>query len=191
MANIPDILERVEDAGHAVFTRGAWNVNVVGVRSDARESNEFDDRIHLVFKDEFGEWVDLSFECTTDPGTYWLANPMKVAGTAILKAGQYAGVYRIDKHKGKYDALCQREGVVSVFRDSDRSATLDLHPRTEVEGYFGINIHKAGADSTQVGKWSAGCQVIANEAEFDVFMAIVRKSASLYGNTFTYTLLED
>ncbi len=190
MARPPAILDRVDRAGHAVFTRGAWNLNIVGVRSPGRKANIFDDEMHLVFKDDLGEWIDLAFECTTDPGSYWLANPMRVAGTAILKAGQYRGAYKIAKHRGKYDALCQR-GRVTVFRDSNRDDTLDLDEGSQSEGYFGINLHKAGADSTAVDKWSAGCQVIGNEAEFDVFMAIVRKSASLYGDTFTYTLLED
>jgi hypothetical protein len=34
------------------------------------------------------------------------------------------------------------------------------------EGIFGINIHKAGSrveGSTQIDKWSAGCQVFSKE----------------------------
>ncbi len=190
MADIPDILAQVEEAGHTVFTRGAWNVNIVGVRSAPREANLFDDRLHLVFKDDFGVWVDLSLECTTDPGTYWLSNPIHVAGTAILKAGQYRGAYKLGNHRGK-EALCQYGAPVTVFRDSDRDDVLDLDPLTEAEGYLGINIHRAGEDSTQVHKWSAGCQVIANDSEFRILMAIAHKSAAAYGDSFTYTLLED
>jgi hypothetical protein len=58
------------------------------------------------------------------------------------------------------------------------------------EGIYGINIHKAGADSTYVENWSEGCQVFKKSAEFDEFMGLVKKAATLHGNSFTYTLLE-
>lgn len=58
--------------------------------------------------------------------------------------------------------------------------------------FFGINIHRASkwGTSTQIDKWSAGCQVIANNEDFDEFMSLARKGAQLYGNSFTYTLIE-
>jgi hypothetical protein len=58
------------------------------------------------------------------------------------------------------------------------------------EGVFGINIHKAGADSTYVENWSEGCQVFKKAADFESFMAIVRKARDIHGNGFTYTLIE-
>jgi hypothetical protein len=130
------------------------------------------------------------FWCTTDPGTYWLENPSRVSGTAILVAGQYRGAYKIAKHRGLYDGLCQREGVVRIYRDSNRDDIIDAKIETEEEGYFGINIHKAGRDSTQVNRWSAGCTVVGSEIDWDVFISIVKKSADMYGNKFTYTLIE-
>ena len=43
-------------------------------------------------------------------------------------------------------------------------------------GLFGINIHRAtkweGKKSTQIDKWSAGCQVIAANDDFKLFMEI-------------------
>jgi hypothetical protein len=61
----------------------------------------------------------------------------------------------------------------------------------EYEGTYGLNIHRAHASrtSTQVGKFSAGCQVFADPNEFDDFMILCRKSAELYGSRFTYTLI--
>jgi hypothetical protein len=58
------------------------------------------------------------------------------------------------------------------------------------EGMFGINIHKAGQDSTWVENWSEGCQVFKRVKDFDVFMSICRKAAKIHGNRFSYTLLE-
>ena len=58
------------------------------------------------------------------------------------------------------------------------------------EGVFGINIHKAGADSTYVENWSEGCTVFKKAADFEEFMKICRKSRDKHGNSFTYTLIE-
>lgn len=189
----PEILSQLEKLGHVVFRSGSYNLNIIGVRSPNREANKFDDRLHVVFKDEFDVWQDLSFQITTDAGSYWLFNPMKVTGTAILVAGQYRGVYKIDLHNGKYEALCQRAGKVRVYRDGDKDNTHDRDPSSIVEGYFGINIHRASSkkESTQVDKWSAGCQVFSDPDEFDVFMALCRKSSAIWGETFTYTLIEE
>jgi hypothetical protein len=57
------------------------------------------------------------------------------------------------------------------------------------EGIFGINIHKAGADSTYVENWSEGCQVFKKAADFEEFMTIVRKARDIHGNSFTYRLI--
>ena len=58
------------------------------------------------------------------------------------------------------------------------------------EGLFGINIHKAGQDSTWVENWSEGCQVFKRVKDFDAFLAICKKAAKIHGNKFSYTLLE-
>jgi hypothetical protein len=76
---------------------------------------------------------------------------------------------------------------VKVYRDANKDMTYDESKIQE--GVFGINIHKAGADSTYVENWSEGCQVFKKSADFDEFMVIVKKAAALHGNSFTYTLL--
>ncbi len=186
----PFLLDYVESIGHAVFTKGQYNLNIIGIRSKDHKPNRFDDRICVVFKDEQG-WVTRTWECTTEPGKYWLENPTNVSGTAILVPGQYRGVYKIDKHQGKYDALCQRNGPVKVYRDDNRDDIIDSEVGTEEQGYFGINIHKAGSDSTQVGRWSAGCQVFSQSADFDEFMSICYAAKSKWGDSFTYTLIDE
>jgi hypothetical protein len=35
-----------------------------------------------------------------------------------------------------------------------------------------------------------GCQVFKRVKDFDEFMKIVKKSAKIHGNSFTYTLIE-
>ena len=186
----PVLLDVVDSLGHAVFENGAYNLNIIGIRAKESRVNCFDDRICLAYKDDEG-WATRTWSCTTDPGRYWLDHPSQVEGTAILVPGQYRGAYKVGKHRGQYDALVQRGGAVKVYRDANKDAILDMDPESEQEGYFGINIHKAGAQSTEVNKWSAGCQVFANEYDFRHFMKLVKKSAELWGERFTYTLIDE
>jgi hypothetical protein len=185
----PSILDTVEALGYAVFESGQYNVNIIGVRSRDHMPNSFDDVMHCVYKDENDLWVSKSWEITTDPGVYWLENPMSVGGTAILVPGQYRSVYKIDKHRGEYNALCQRGGTVKVYRDDNKDDIIDADVSTEEVGWYGINIHKAGAHSTRVDKWSAGCQVFANGSDFSDFMDICYKARDKWGNSFSYTLI--
>ncbi len=176
--------------GYAFFTNGNYNLNIIGVRSSKREANSFDDWMLLCYKAN-DVWITRIYPITTDAGTYWLKNPMDKRGTAILVPNQYRGVYSIDKHLGKYFALCQRNGKVKTYRDNDRDKILDMDESTITEGMFGINIHRSNPykANISVDKWSAGCQVFQSVKDFDQFMTLCNKSKELYGNKFTYTLL--
>jgi hypothetical protein len=90
-------------------------------------------------------------------------------------------------HQGKYEALRQKSNV-KVYRDPNRDMKYDENKIQE--GVFGINIHKAGVDSTFVENWSEGCQVFKRAKDFEEFMVIMRKAAAVHGNSFTYTLIE-
>mgnify|MGYP003657172885 FL=1 len=185
----PAVLDRIEAMGFKVF-EGELNVNLIGVRSVSREANKFDDHLHLCYQTG-GRWVEHVYTITTDPGTYWLANPSNVDGTAILVPGQYRGAYAIGLHRGKYEALVQA-GKVAVYRDGDRDNVLD--PDVPAEwGHYGINIHRASAHrtSTAVEKWSAGCQVFADPEQFAQFLSVVKASMEVYGDRVTYTLIGD
>jgi len=185
------IFRTMKSLGYKVFSSGRWNLNIVGVRSALQRPNAFDDRLYVIFRDHSDQWQQLCFQITCDPGHYHLRNPSKVEGTAILCPGQYRGAYAIDKHQGRYDALCQRLGKVAVYRDGDRDTVIEMDPDSVEEGMYGINIHKSGKISTQVDRWSAGCQVFSHSHEFDLFISLCRLSAAKFGNSFTYTLLDE
>ena len=87
--------------------------------------------MHLVWQVK-EKWEHYRWPITTDPGLYWLENPMNVDGTAILAPGQYRGAYRIGKHRDDYQAVVQTGGEVAVYRDDDRNALLD--PSKSVNG---------------------------------------------------------
>ena len=112
----PWILAAVAKAKHKVFDNGDYDLNIIGLRNPKGEPDKFDDLMFVCYKKN-GLWQMESFQITTDPGMHFLKNPANVNGTAILKAGQYRGVYRIGKHRGKYSAGCQ---VFKRAEDLDR-----------------------------------------------------------------------
>jgi hypothetical protein len=184
--------EQIESAmikkGFAYFSDGELNLNIIGVRQSStgnKVTNLFDDFLTLSYKHN-GAWVFKKWAATTDPGTKGVKEFHNAAGVARLVAGQYRGSHAIGLHQGKYEALKQAKNV-KVYRDANKDMTYDESKIQE--GVFGINIHKAGADSTYVENWSEGCQVFKKSADFDEFMLIVKKAAALHGNSFTYTLL--
>lgn len=177
--------------GYLVFgdeSKG-YDLNLFGIRSKNRRANRFDDLVGFMYL-ENGRWICYVFPATTDPGSYWLEEPGRVDGTAILVPGQYRGAYKVGTHKG-YAAL-QQQKPVKVYRDADRDEILDMDPATIQEGLFGINIHRAHAThaSPLVNKWSAGCQVLADPIHFGFILATAKEAVSRWGNSLTYTLLE-
>ncbi len=166
-----------------------FDVNIVGIRNSStgqKVTNAFDDFLTVSYK-EGGEWKFHIWPATTDPGKKGVLEYHNVNGVARLVEGQYRGSHAIGLHQGKYEALKQAKNV-KVYRDANRDLNYDEN-RIQ-EGVFGINIHKAGADSTYVENWSEGCQVFKKSADFESFMSIVRKSRDIHGNSFTYTLIE-
>ena len=166
-----------------------FDVNIVGVRNSATlnaVTNVFDDHITISYK-EGGVWKFHQWPATTDPGKKGVKEYHNAAGVARLVEGQYRGSHTLGLHQGKYEALKQQKPV-KVYRDANRDMAYDESKIQE--GIFGINIHKAGADSTYVENWSEGCQVFKKAADFESFMAIARKAASIHGKSFTYTLIK-
>lgn len=192
--------EKIEDAmaskGYKYFTSDNYDVNVIGVRNSdtgGEVTNKFDDTMTLSYKDENGEWHYHEFDCTTDPGKHWVENVMNAKGVAILVPGQYRGSHKVGLHHGSYAALRQSKPL-KVYRDLNLDSTYDYDESTIDEGIHYINIHRAtkyeGRKSTQIDKWSAGCQVIASNDEFAEFMSIIFEARDQWGNSFSYTLLE-
>ncbi len=167
-----------------------YDVNIIGVRNSStgkKVTNVFDDFLTISFR--IGNvWQFYCWNATTEPGKKGMLEGKAKGGVARLVPGQYRGVWQIDKHQGKYDALCQRKGDVTVYRDANKDMVFD-ETKTDT-GMFGINIHKAGQDSTWVENWSEGCQVFKRVKDFDQFMKICKMAAKIHGNHFSYTLLE-
>jgi hypothetical protein len=186
---IDKIKQAMKVKDYKFFESGDYNLNIIGIRnSDTgnKVTNVFDDLLTVSYK--IGDvWHFKKWAATTDPGTKGVKEFHNAQGVARLVPGQYRGSHAIGLHQGKYEALKQAKPV-KVYRDANKDMTYDTKLITE--GIYGINIHKAGADSTYVENWSEGCQVFKKSVDFDEFMALVKKAATLHGNSFTYTLLE-
>jgi len=192
---LDQIEEAVKTKGYEWFNDGDYNVNIVGIRNMAagtRVTNKFDDHITVSYKEK-GEWKFHCFECTTDPGDDWMDRPTNSKGCAILVPGQYKSSHKLRLHAGKYLALGQQKNV-KVYRDRNKDGHYDFDKSTIDEGLFGINIHRAtgraSKTSTNIDKWSAGCQVIASNDNWHAFLDICQTSRDTWSNNFTYTLLE-
>lgn len=187
--------------GYDVFDskENPWNLNIVGVRTRTPEFDRF--RCRLVhFYREATEWKLDSWGITTLPGkTYMVDRLLNPRGCAILAPGQNKGVYALDYHRGVYQALCQRNGSVRVFRDKDRDREYDMDPATIQVGSFGINVHAtenpddgiSNPVADRIGSASAGCLVFARVNDFVTAREQWRKARSAWGAKFTLTLLDE
>lgn len=192
------IAEVMASKGYKYFTddnNKSYDVNIIGIRNDetkGRVTNAFDDTMTISYKNEDGEWQYHEFNCTTDPGTHWVENILNDRGVAILKPGQYRGSHKLRLHQGKYLALGQKKHM-KIYRDANLDGQYDLIEESVKDELIGINIHRAtsraGNKSTRVDKWSAGCQVIADNDDWHQFLDVCQIAREIHGNSFSYTLL--
>jgi len=186
---LTDIVKTMKSKGYVVY-KEPFRLNIVGIRTGSSTSVNFDDYIAYFWYDDKGVLQGKISLATTDPSVGFLNDPLQSKGTAILKSGQYLDAYKIGYHKGEYLALVQ-DKPVTVIRDNDRNDLLNFFSTTE-SGLFGINIHKSsiGGNYLIIGKDSAGCQVFQDPSDFLHMMQAAQVSKSKYGNSFTYTLID-
>lgn len=167
------------------------NLNIWGVRCN-EDGDIFNDSRILFYQQKDGNWVVKLYDITTDPGKHYLLNPINNKGTAILKEGQYRGMWKIGYHRQDkgHKALIQ-VGACTVIRDANRDSKLDLKG-VEDTGYFGINEHrnKRWSIGYYVGKFSAGCQVHRDSTLFEnEYIPFVEKAIG--SSTVSYTLINE
>jgi len=181
-----ELKTRVEFKGYKFF-EGEKNINLIGVRASNVITNDFNDTLFVAIQIDGIKQVFEFGEFTTDPGFYYLKKKfLNPKGCAILKEGQYRGMFTFGKHRGKYRALVQI-GKCTVYRDRNKDNTIDTE--SEQTGLYGINMHHA-YDAKKINKYSAGCQVHKHDEQLNVILALCKLSTVNYGATFTYTLLE-
>jgi lysozyme len=163
-----ELRERIAPFG---IDRTRYPVVVVGIRGyykdsmGARGVNDrgiYDDAIFID-----SAQATIAFNGNTDPSRYKAgAGRGANKGMASLKPGAWF-VHKFDLHNGKYLALCQRAGSVTVIRDGT--------PPYEDTGSFGINIHRGGLNGTS----SLGCQTI-HPSQWESFIALAQDQVRRY-----------
>lgn len=158
--------------GYYRDSMGAPNVNDRGI---------YDDAIFIHSPSVFA-----AYNGNTDPSTYRPGHGTSEStrGMASLKPGAWF-VHQFALHKGKYMALCQRAGAVTVIRDGNP-------PYEDTGDDFGINIHRGSYTKTS----SEGCQTIHPD-QWESFIALAKDQAKRYfgaaweSTTVPYILLEN
>lgn len=191
---LPPILRKVQNLGFKVFQAGDYDLNIIGVRTiKNRKDNEFDDFIHIAYLLN-GKWIVESGESTTDAGRYWLMKPDYKPCAVFVHNQQCRGAYKLDLHRGKYMALCQRKPVL-FWRDGNKDNHVDYHSSVVYNDTIGLNIHKASSKeggSRYVERWSAGCQVWKNALDHVRMIELCKLQIKTHKwEHFTYTLITD
>ena len=179
-----------EEKGFLFFENGVYNLNIIGVRSQLDNHDQFNDYILLMYKQYLSSGIIIEImPATTLPGVYYLKNPIDVNGTAILPPGQYLSKFEKGDHKG-YEAVTQ----LLVWRDCDLNDLVDVNENMPLYPAYGIDIHRSSYKYGMVGPTSinydsGGCQVILYPGHYSHFMGLVDASVRLYGNSLSYTLI--
>lgn len=164
---------------------GTLNNNALNVWNDLRIVIEFQNGKPKII----GCW-----EATTNPGKYYTYKPLNPKGAAIIAFGQYTA-WQVGTHGQAcpHEALVQTGGPVSVHRDTNRSGSRDKGDFPD-SGHFGINQHWGGDNpKSDIGRWSAGCQVGRTKQGHREFMAIVKSDPRYQANrkfVFTSTIID-
>lgn len=161
---------------------GTLNNNALNVWNDLRTVIEFKDGKPVMI----GCW-----EATTQPGKYYTYKPMNPKGAAMIAFGQYTA-WQVGIHLNSHEALVQR-APVTVYRDTNRSGTRDAGDIID-SGLFGINQHWGGDNpKSDIGRWSAGCQVGRTKQGHREFMAMIKSDPRYKANRnfmFTTTIID-
>lgn len=176
------------------YEKGDYNINFFGIRSDNVLDNKFSDILGMAFYIK-GKPQIILIPGTTCPGLYYghaAMNP-RPGGVAIIKPGQYIGVWKfIDSYTGWLNyPYFQQVGKFTIWRDGDKDTELDQVNEQEALG-VGLNCHRMSninQVALYVNNWSEGCQG-ANEDEFEKLLPATRECVKLYGFNLTYTLFE-
>lgn len=192
----PDLQLAFKKKGYQFFDNGTFNLNIGFIRESDEFTNRLTDTMFIAYRDEYAIKRIICLEATTKAGiSPALLNPKVISGMkgcAVVVPNQYLTTWKfIDSYIGwlKYPYF-QQVKEISVYRDPDGDTSID---KEQVQkGLFGINIHRMsgiGMAGGLLNNWSEGCMGIS-EIDWVKVLPVIRKAVSMYGDTFTVTVLE-
>lgn len=133
---------------------------------------------------------------TTEPGSFYTYNPMNPNGAARVTINtKHEKIWQIGYHgKGsnRHKALVQIGNEICVTRDANK----DFSRKNDkvMCGYYGINFHHGyNMPANNIGRASAGCQVIRSSKEHAAAMKIIETDYYFRQNKkhrFSYIILD-
>ncbi len=193
------IIKIVKGGGGEVYEQDGY-INFCGVRNNVT-NNTFNDTLYIYWKESEAFKGVKTNEFTTKPGqSVILGQKCKnnFGGAAILKEGWQKDIWHIGKHQGKYTALRSTGSVTKptvITRDDSQYGKgpkyeLRIFQNKTFSGFFGINFHRAkeNGKSSNVGSWSAGCQVFAVSSDFDRMVQMAQYASKKGQTKFSYYL---
>ena len=155
-------------------------VYIEGLNSDGSENddapNVWNDR-RMVFRIRANGKPEMivNDQATTEPGNYYVINPLNPHGAARIAFGQYKA-WVDGMHKGVQPALVQR-GLIKVHRDLNKDGKRTKTDPIDIGDTFGINQHSTaeGVIPTNIDRYSAGCLVGRRYAWHLKFLSTLRR----------------
>jgi hypothetical protein len=165
------------------FEAADGRVNLLGVRGFSKDAMEpcvssstaWDDTCFVVYTVNGEKRVESYYLNTEQNSVDKAAEPE--GGKSFLVTGTHR--YRLGYHKGNQRAL-EPESSVKTLWDKNQNFVDDDQPGGP-QWISTINIHFGGNGDSPEG-WSAGCQTIRNQADYDAFRTRIESDASIIGS---------
>lgn len=160
-------LDTVKYPVYIVGIRGYYK-NTMG-KSGVNDRGIYDDALFIVSGNKM-----FPFNGNIDPSTYKTGSGFgDKKGIASTKAGLYY-CWKLDYHKNKNLALCQRLGEITVIRDGKP-------PYEQTSRWLGINNHKGGYNTTG----SLGCWTVPPDQWNEYMETLITEMITHYGELTT------
>ena len=165
--------------GFTVFTR-PFELNIIGIRSENPREGFFDDEIHVFYTTKKGEWEYRVYKASTDAGSF-----LGKGDYPLLAEGQYLDSFQWGEIKGIPSLMAVKP--LNVIVGYNRKSLLDVFNGRQGALRIDMAFHPSTDQDT---KEAGGLQVFEDQGEFAHFMRLCELHKKLYGNSFTYTLLD-
>lgn len=192
---IEEAIRSHRDENQASCARNGWSmsdfrfedadgrVNLLGVRGFSKDTMEpcistntaWDDTCFLIYRLNGEKHVESYYLNTEQNSVDEVEDPQ--GGKSFLVTGTHR--YRLGFHKQTQRAL-EPESVVKTIWDKNQNFVDDDSPGGD-QWLSTINIHFGGDGATPTG-WSAGCQTIRNQADYDAFRTRIESDTSIIGS---------
>ncbi|MBC7777901.1 MAG: formylglycine-generating enzyme family protein, partial [Phycisphaerae bacterium] len=164
--------------------------NIIALRrTKDRQPDVWQDLLLVLWRTPDSIWQSRTYSCTTMPGQYFVQNPRNSKGSPMIAPGQYLNLFEPGVVRDRA-ALVQR-GTITLYRDANKSGSIDAADPIDRGDSFGMNIHNTKMDQepATIGQWSEGNIVMPKKNERAELQRIYTMAYKSQGRRFALTLL--